>query len=104
MPIRIRRLNCRVKVKTGGGGPSLHKEEKSERPVMSFVMPAVEANPQSGPEPSQTATENRDEVAGHKTGAAPRKADPRAVSDRVYDLMKQEIYLAQLRGGKQWRN
>jgi hypothetical protein len=60
---------------------------------MAFAMPAPA--PSSGmPEPSQTATEERGSKATPNVG----QPDARAVADRVYELMREEVRLGRLRG------
>jgi hypothetical protein len=86
------------------GQPStaLGQDEKHARPEMAFALPAPQPGGEGGPEPSQTATENGGGAEageiGPKPAPAPQQADARAVADRVYELMKQEVVLARLRG------
>ena len=84
-------------------GP-LGQGQNYARPEMSFVLPPPKPAGDAGQEPSQTGAE----PGGGGTGPgetrpaappAPGKADARAVADRVYELMKQEILLARQRGG-----
>jgi len=100
MSLRIRRLTCRVTVRTGGSGPLLHDSEDPARPSMQFALPNASVQGETTLlEPSQTATEERG-TASTNPEPSPRRADPRAVSERVYALMQQEIRLARLRGGR----
>ena len=57
---------------------------------MAFAPAPGLAKSGGAPEPSQTATEGRDANTTAPT-PSPRRADPRAVADRVYELMKQEL-------------
>jgi len=102
MAIRIRNLTCRVTVSKGRKSDTLQRGEQPARPSLAFTQPEPAPHGETGPEPSRTVTEAR-ETAGEKRQrkASPDKADPRAVADRVYDLMKEEISLARLRG-KPW--
>lgn len=104
MPVHIRRLRCRVTVKSGGREASAtHRSEGANRPSMHFVLP--EPAPRSEatrPEPSQTVTEHAQAVEAAPTPEAKttiNKADPKMVADRVYELMKQEIVQGRRRGG-----
>jgi len=99
MPTRIRKLTCKIRVRSGRKASLLHKPEKAPHPVMEFAMPAVESAPPGQPAPSQTATQERGGATGeHKAKPSARRADPKAVADRVYELMRQEILDAQRRG------
>lgn len=72
------------------------------RPEMTFALPAPEPPGEGGLEPSQSATERGGGAAAGEAAPQPpagaRQADARAVADRVYDLMKQEIVLGRQRG------
>jgi hypothetical protein len=68
---------------------------------MAFVEQEPAPRAETAPEPSQTATEPSEEGTGQQVKASPGKADPRAVADRVYDLMREEISLGRLRS-KPW--
>jgi hypothetical protein len=104
MPVHIRRLRCRVTVRTGGRtGTATHRSEGPHRPSMHFALPEPAPRGESTrPEPAQTVTEH---AAAQEASPTPElkatvnKADPRAVADRVYELMKQEILLGRQRGG-----
>lgn len=101
MPVHVRRLRCRVTVRTGRrAGPIAHHPEGPARPSMHFVLP--EPTPRGEavhPEPSQTVTEHPKAADAPAPVRDVKKADPKAVADRVYDLMKQEIIDARRRGG-----
>ena len=102
MAITIKQLNCRVTVKVGGKEGALHKNEGPPRPSMAFAVPKGGASQETGEAPSKTATEDEQRflVAGKKgPDAKPKRADPQMVANRVYDLMREEIRLARLRGG-----
>ncbi len=68
---------------------------------MTFAMPPAQAHDAVQPEPSKTVTEPRSADYG-RDGGAPRpmdaNVDPRAVADRVYEIMKQEMNLMRQRG------
>jgi len=69
---------------------------------MAFALPqSSETGEQSG---GKTATEAREQdmIAQEATrhiAAKGRRADPRMVADRVYDLMREEARLTRSRGG-----
>lgn len=103
MPVKIERLTCRVSVKTGRKPPVLHGSQAPAKPTMHFALAPVEPRSETThPSPGQSADgeANSGTGGGHDAGAsAPaRPADVRAVSDRVYELMTQEIALAKRRG------
>lgn len=83
---------------------ALGQDEAQERPELIFFQPPPEPGGESGKPPSGTATETGGGGAGAgqtgpKKPPAPQQADARAVADRVYELMMQEVVLARLRGG-----
>ena len=75
--------------RTGG---ALHQAAAPPRPALAFALSVPRIGAAA---PAQTATEESGEP-GPKTG--PAQADARAVTDRVYQLMKQEIALSRERG------
>lgn len=78
--------------KSNRTGGSLHQAAAPPRPALAFSLSV----PRTGAAaPAQMATEESGEP-GSKTG--PAQADARAVTDRVYELMKQEIALSRERG------
>ena len=103
MPVHIRRLRCRVTVHTGRRAePPAHHPEGPARPELHYALPAPAPRGESGhPEPAQTVTEHP--RAAEDPVPDVKQADPKAVADRVYDLMKQEIADARLRGGSRRR-
>jgi len=101
MGVRIRNLVCRVTVRKGRKTDTLHRGGQPQQPSMAFVHPAPESRAETAPEPSQTATEPSEEGTDRQRKAAPGAADVRAVTDRVYDLMKEELSLGRLRN-KPW--
>jgi len=103
MPVHIRRLRCRVTVKTRGQeAPVTHQPAGPQRPSMHFALPEPEPRAEAiQPEPAQTVTEHAQGAAETEPETDVKKADPRLVADRVYDLMKQEIVLTRQRGGSQ---
>ena len=78
--------------RTGG---ALHQASGPPRPALAFALPTARTGGESGMVPAQTATQESGEPAAK---AAPAQADARAVTDRVYALMKQEIVLGRERG------
>jgi hypothetical protein len=86
-----------------------HPDEAPQRPEMTLARFAMPLSSQTGSEQSQSASEEGSaggEAAppGSGSGAGPgakaarKPADARAVADRVYELMKQEVILARQRG------
>lgn len=100
MAIRIKRLHCRVMVKTGGKSrPILAKDEKRPTPSLAFAMPSARPRTEgAGQEPAASAIEEKGAAAGRKPRIDPRRVDPKLVADRVYDLMMKELHLARERG------
>ena len=101
MPVHIARLRCRVTVKTGGrDAPAAHHPDGPQRPSMHFALPEPTPRTEAAPaEPAQAVTAQPQAAAQKEPEPDVRKADPRAVADRVYDLMRQEIALSRERGG-----
>ena len=101
MPIRLKKLSCRVKVRTKSTEPIQHRTSPAQKPRLQFALPVGQERVETSPEPTKMATEERGLGSGEqKPKAAPRKADPRAVADRVYELMMQEMRLARQRSGR----
>jgi hypothetical protein len=110
LPVKIERLTCRVSVKTGRKKAILHSSPAPPQPTMHFALPPVQPHSEVGqPSPGQSVagegSRGIGSSSGHEQGsAAPaRTADVRAVSDRVYELMTQEIALAKQRGMRERR-
>ena len=103
MPVHIRRLRCRVTVKTAGrDAPAAHHPDGPQRPSMHFALPEPAPRAEAAEsEPVQAQAQATQPQAAAQKEPKPdiRKADPRAVADRVYDLMRQEIALSRERGG-----
>lgn len=78
--------------RTGG---ALHQAAAPPRPALAFSLSSPSARAGAVSAPAQTATEESG-ASGPKT--SPAQADARAVTHRVYELMKQEIALGQERG------
>lgn len=98
MAITIARMQCVVRVTTGESHPLQHGGQAPDRPSLEYAMPMAEHTAETGPVPNRTATEGRGPASG-KSPISPSKVDPRKVTDRVYELMKQEIRMGQMRGG-----
>ncbi len=79
-------------------GVSQQREQRAPTPALVFAIPAKTAASEGPAAPSQTATEDRGAAAKQGSGAAPGQADPRAVADRVYELMREEMEHSVLRG------
>lgn len=78
--------------RTGG---ALHQTSAPPRPELAFALsPAQSRGAASAP--AQKATEENGQSGG---GVDPSQADARAITDRVYEIMKQEIALGRERGG-----
>ena len=103
MAVRIKRLQCNVSVRVGGKEAVAHQDQKLGRPTMEFARPLPQQrSEQTLPEPSQTLSDAHaasNHAEGEKPTHAAQQADARAVADRVYVLMQQEVALARLRGG-----
>lgn len=101
MPVHIARLRCRVTVKTSGrDAPAAHHPDGPQRPSMHFALPEPAPRAEAAPaEPAQAVTTQPQAAAQKEPEPDVRKADPRVVADRVYDLMRQEIALSRERGG-----
>jgi hypothetical protein len=78
----------------------LHQDEPPARPALAFSLALPPLLREGGPEPSQTTTEAGSEGAATRAqpDASPSPVDARSVADRVYDLAREEIRLARLRG------
>jgi hypothetical protein len=79
-------------------GSMMVPDTQPPRPSMTFAPAYGLPKVGSAPEPSQAATEERG-PASTKPTPSPRRADPRAIADRVYELMKQELAHLQRFGG-----
>lgn len=103
MPVKIEKLTCRVSVTTGRKKAVLHSSPAPAKPTMHFALPPVEPHSEvAQPSPGQSTVgeSHHSRSGGHAqdSAALARTADVRAVSDRVYELMTQEIALAKRRG------
>lgn len=65
---------------------------------MEYALPVAEELAHGEPDPNKTATEGKGAASGRGPISA-KKADPKQVADRVYELMKKEILLGRERGG-----
>ncbi|MHB0937060.1 MAG: hypothetical protein ACYDCO_00630 [Armatimonadota bacterium] len=101
MAVHIRQLVCRITVRGKRTTDSLHRGEQPQRPSMAFLQPEPPAQMETPPIPSQTATEQSEHGTEQLRKPSPSHADPRAVADRVYDFMKEELSIGRLRG-KPW--
>jgi hypothetical protein len=98
--MRIDTLTCNVTVTTGELGSPMGRSEGSPAPSMSFAMVPPEVQSGRGAsQPSDLATAQAVD-SGEGQTADPRTADPGLVANRVYDLMKEELRLAIMRGAK----
>ena len=98
MPLKINRLNVTIKVKGKRREMPLHKDQKAERVTLNYALPVAQQQSHTDALPADTATEGRGSASEKPTVSA-KRADPRQVADRVYELMKQEIRLAKQRHG-----
>jgi hypothetical protein len=102
MPLVIENLHCRVVVrgKTKRESP-LGAAEESPRPNLLYAMPNAPVSQETAPLPSRTAEGQREQAEEQDRApvARPRRADPKAVTDRVYELLKEDIRQQRLRGG-----
>ena len=80
---------------------------KAPKPSLDFAMPTPQPRTEGRPETSQLATEGRAGQPGEGQWQAESErvptmgqgVDTRAVADRVYELMKQELALSRERSG-----
>ncbi len=79
--------------KANRGGGALHQASAPPQPALAFALPVPHGG--SAQIPAQKATEESGEPTAK---VQPAQADARAVADRVYDLMRQEIMLSRERG------
>jgi hypothetical protein len=101
--MKIKRLRCRVRVRTARKVSPQHQAAAPPRPSLLFAMPQGTKGGEEMPAPSQTATKGDDrEHGGVGAPDAAKRADAGAVSERVYELMREELRLAQLRSGREW--
>ncbi len=78
-------------------GTMMNPDARAPRPSMAFIPVQGLAKVGGSPLPSHTATE---EHGPGTTNPAPRHADPKAVADKVYELMKHELsHLRRFSGG-----
>ncbi len=103
MAVRIKQLRCRVTVRTGGKQSTvLHQPEKAAKPSMTFAMAPPEPHSEAVQvEPSATATQSGGSSVRRHASPNVTKADVRAVSERVYELMREEIRRGKERHGRQ---
>lgn len=95
--VNIRRLVCTVRVRSDSNPNVGHRTPAPERPSLHFAMPMGDAPSQTGPTSAETATEGRN-VDEDRPPAHPTAVDPKRVADRVYELLKEELYALRLRG------
>lgn len=74
-------------------GGALHQASAPPQPALAFALPVPRGG--AAPIPAQKATEESGEPAAK---VQPAQADARAVADRVYEMMRQEIALGRERG------
>lgn len=89
--IKVRHLRCVVTVRSGSAGAARHKDGCPQRPSLDFAMPVPVAGLEEGFELGESASEVGGEMGGAGQDALARRADARAVADRVYALMKREV-------------
>ena len=66
---------------------------------MRFAQPNTLGQTETLPQPSDTATENPVIMDGIAPRVSPKNADTKAVADRVYEIIKEETLMSQLRRG-----
>lgn len=91
--MKIKNLRCQVKV-IRASKKALHRPESASKPAKTFELPLIQS-PMLVPVEQETVSETGVGEAV-KPLATP---DPRAVADRVYDLMREETRLGRLRSG-----
>ena len=103
MPVKIKQLNSRVTIRKGGAADTpLMQPQKAAKPSLEFALAKPTGRSESEmPTPSETATQGH-----HPTEAEPKAhtdvkgADVRAVADRVYTLMMEEMKRGKERGAR----
>jgi hypothetical protein len=102
MAITIRRLQCFVHVVAGTESPILSQGQQAERPSMNFAMTmgaaAVESE-EAAPSERPTTRGSSSESQAASMGS-PGEVDVHKVTERVYELMRQEVILGRARGGE----
>jgi len=83
----------REKVNRTGG--ALHQASAPPRPALAFALSSARSRGGSASVPAQKATEESGQPGAK---VMPAQSDARAVTDRIYELMKQEIALGRERG------
>lgn len=83
----------REKVNRTGG--ALHQASAPPRPALAFALSSARSRGGSASVPAQKATEESGQPGAK---VMPAQSDARAVTDRIYELMKQEIALGRGRG------
>lgn len=81
--------------KTNRTGGALHQASGPPRPELAFALSSARSSSVAASTPAQKGTEESGQP-GAKVD--PAQTDARAVTDRVYELMKQEIALGRERG------
>jgi hypothetical protein len=97
MPIHIERLRCSIVLRAREESSPEHAASGPDRPTLEYAVPASQQATQAGPTPDETATE-RASRNDEETTPATRQADPRLVTDRVYEMMREELRTARMRG------
>ncbi len=96
--MQIELLHCTITLRVTGKKPGMHRDEKYTDPAMAYALPMSASGTEGAPEPGRTATEERGAAAGQTPVSGIHHADARAVSDRVYELMREEIAQSVQRG------
>jgi hypothetical protein len=97
MAVTIKRLNCTVRVETGGSDTNQHANEAPVKPQMQFAQPIASGTGSNHPSPSETATDQRG-PAGQQEPTPPAKVPASRVAERVYELMVRDARFARERG------
>lgn len=101
MQLRIRRLECNVTIRTGQRRDITQGPQGPENPSMAYAMPFGGLGGESSAPPGEMALGDNAASSGQsQQSTSASAADPRAVAERVYDLMKDEVRLEKLRSGR----
>jgi hypothetical protein len=89
-----------VHVVAGTENPILSQGQQPERPSMDFAMTMGQGAVEGEEAPPSESTTGGDPASMENgSSSSPGEVDANKVTERVYELMRQEIILGQARGG-----
>ncbi len=77
---------------------SLHGTSGPARPSLQFAQPTGPSRDGTMELPDESATQGKG-GEGQSSAVSAKSADPQKVSERVYDLMKQDLIISRMRKG-----